>query len=173
MNEQQLKSEELTWRVGITEMIRNIDEKAQKSNDHLLELFKAQYDLLNKTVSSLKEMVELRANLNELAIKKAEDATMMHFANVDEFRKMMTAQASFFVSRTTLDALISQINVQVDNNEKQFKLLLDQLTENCSLLSSQLASLSSKVYLGGSALAVIMLVVQLFLNIIHSSPTLH
>lgn len=67
------------------------------------------------------------------AIDKADSATEKRFEGVNEFRAQLSDQATRFVTRETLDALVAKLEVQIDRNRED----LDDLSKRVDLREGQ------------------------------------
>ncbi len=109
-------------------------------------------------------MIELRSEMNGTAILKAEQANERRFDSVNEFRETLTDQARNFVTVGVLDARTMQLQNQSDVNERATRALADTASARMASMDSQIASLNGKVIVGGSSIAIVLLVAQLVIN---------
>jgi hypothetical protein len=145
----------------------SVDGRSIMRHDSLAAALSGAEEKLINRIESLRSMIDLRAEMNNEAITKAEKATQLRFESVNEFRQTLTDQATQFVTRGVLEATQRQLNSQLENIEQQFRSANDSTKSAISGLSEQVASLTGKVIVGGSCVMVVLLLVQIFVNFYH------
>jgi hypothetical protein len=165
-------------RTTIRETITSTDDKAQTANDTLQRLLEANMmanTMLNASneakltqqISSLQQMTEIRSSMNDTALNKAQAATDIRFNSVNEFRGTLTDQAASFVTTTILDARLSQVQTAVINIERGLRTTTDTMNTAVSALNAQITGIRAQLMVGGGAVTVMFLAIQLVLNLLH------
>ena len=144
-----------------------VDKSSAMRHESAAQLVTALETKFMGALAGLQDNIELRARMSAEAIGKAEDANRLRFDSVNEFRQTLTDQATQFVTRPTVDAIASQLTAQMASLETQFRNATDTQRSVQATLAEQVASLTGKVLVGGSAIMVVVLVVQIVLNVLH------
>ncbi len=110
--------------------------------EYLTALISAAEARSDARFEAMKQTVETAFANSQVAIGKAEEATAKRFEGVNEFRSALSDQASSFVSRTTLDALVEKLENQIERNRAD----LDSLAKRIDVREGQLQG--SKVTIG-------------------------
>lgn len=97
--------------VSLREYLTMLIDAAERRSDDRFEAMKA--------------MVQAAFEESQKAISKAETATEKRFEGVNEFRLQLADQAARFVTRETLDALVSKLQGEIDRNRRD----LDELAK--------------------------------------------
>lgn len=148
----------------------SVDKASQMRHDAAAALTRSVEDKVLSRVSALQDLVDLRARMNETAIAKANEATDLRFQSVNEFRQTLSDQARDFVSTSALTANFNQTNQQIVSSEQQLRTYIDATTTRLASMDSQISSLNGKVIVGGSSIAIVLLVAQLMLNYVTTRP---
>jgi len=91
--------------------------------EHLTSLIDAAERRADARFEAMKEMVDAAFNSSQKAIEKADFATEKRFEGVNEFREQLSDQASRFVTRETLDALIAKLETQIERTHEDLDVL--------------------------------------------------
>lgn len=143
-----------------------VDSRSTLRYDAVTAMVHSSEEKMINRVTSLQQMIDLRSEMSQTAIIKAEQANDQRLAAVNEFRETLTDQARSFVTSSVMDARISQIQLQLDTIERTSRSSTDGITAAISTLNSQIAAISSRLAVGAGGIAVLFLAIQLVLNLV-------
>lgn len=133
--------------------------------EYLTSLILAAEKRSDARFDQMKEMVDTAFSSSQKAIEKAEMATERRFEGVNEFRAQLSDQATRFVTRETLDALIEKLEAQIDRNRSD----LDDLSKRVDLRQGELRGteftmtrIITAVSLGFAAIGVLFVLLNYF-----------
>lgn len=146
--------------------ISKTDVAITKAHDAAGAIIRAVEAKVTAHILALQQLVDQRSRMGEVAIAKAEQATEIRFASVNEFRGQLSDQTRQFVTTNVLDARLEQIGsnkigyeIQIsDVKERVSKLETIRVSEHDGKVDNRM-TIGSVTGIAGAAVGVIMMVI--------------
>jgi len=106
--------------------------------EYLTALIAAAERRSDERFASMRASVDKAFESAQAAIEKAEEVSERRFEGVNEFRSTLSDQAREFVTKSTLEALISKLEAQIERNRDDLDNLSRRLDVREGLLPSNL-----------------------------------
>lgn len=149
--------------------VEAVEGRSLMRYDSAVAFAKGSSDKSDARIESLQRMIEVRSQMNDVAIGKAESANEKRFEAVNEFRQTLSDQAQNFVTRTMLDGRFQQITAMQTSSDDRSREGVDRNRQSVGELSARVSSMEGKVYIGGAGVVVIVAILQLVINLLRHS----
>jgi uncharacterized coiled-coil protein SlyX len=129
--------------------------------EYLTALISAAEHRSDERFEAMRATIESAFTSAQIAIDKAEAATEKRFEGVNEFRAALSDQASSFVTRQTLNALVAKLEAQIERNRDDLDMLAKKIDVREGMLEGARLTVGNVIAIVTVGVAVIGLIVVL------------
>ncbi len=129
--------------------------------EHLTALISAAEQRSDARFDAMKATVEAAFLNAQTALEKAEAATENRFQGVNEFRATLSDQATHFVTRETLDALVGKLEQQISRQREDLDALGKRIDVRQGVIEGSKITIGNMIALVSVAAAIIGIIVVL------------